>query len=745
MPLSHSKQPIDYKACLPANFNVTTLSRGDDYFQLKKVVRFNVSEDGLFLDGMVQGSSLRKTYFVEVTIRPRKALSSQAEVESNCTCETQFQCKHAVAIMLAAAAKNKVTHSSPSIEFETRSTLHPILTDDDIDWFAEASNHSRQYFTFKTGIVVDNQQINLLPLITDILHKNTPAEIASKNDAEVVMFALPDGRRINLSYKRLKPMLLNLLELYTNNLESDGSLLMAKHQAVLINELHKAYQALRMRWYGTEKIVELGQQLRDFKAIEDSVVPNGFATTLRPYQQEGVNWLQFLRQYQLGGILADDMGLGKTVQTLAHLAIEHKAGRLKEPVVIIAPTSLMTNWRLEIERFTPDFNVVVFHGDDRHRHLSKLKSADIILTTYPLVVRDQRYLLDLQFSWLILDEAQAIKNHRAKSTLIISQLHAEHRLCLTGTPMENHLGELWSLFNFLVPGFLGDVKSFRRQFKNPIEKLQDHERQQALAARVKPFLLRRLKSEVVKDLPEKTVMVQTVTMDGAQRDLYESIRVAMDDKVRDAVARNGLARSHILILDALLKLRQTVCDPRLLKLSAAESAYGHSAKISVLREMLPNMIEEGRRVLLFSQFTSMLSLIEPELDKLGITYAKLTGRTKNRASAIESFQSGKVPLFLISLKAGGIGLNLTAADTVIHYDPWWNPAAEDQATDRAHRIGQDKSVFVYKLITEGTVEETIMDMQASKRQLLDKVVTSDVEGGVGLTLDDLQVLFAKAE
>ena len=306
--------------------------------------------------------------------------------------------------------------------------------------------------------------------------------------------------------------------------------------------------------------------------------------------------------------------------------------------------------------------------------------------------------------------------------------------------MENHLGELWSLFDFLMPGLLGDERQFRNLFRNPIEKFGDKDRSHSLTRRIAPFLLRRTKGEVAKELPPKTEILRSVELAGSQRDLYESIRLAMHEKVQREINQKGMARSHIIILDALLKLRQACCDPRLLKLDAAK-AVTQSAKLESLMDMLPELIEEGRRVLLFSQFTSMLALIEAELRKVDLEYVLLTGDTTDRATPVQRFQNGAVPLFLISLKAGGTGLNLTAADTVIHYDPWWNPAVENQATDRAHRIGQDKPVFVYKLITLGTVEEKIMAMQTRKKELADSLFDPEAKNGPQLTADDLSALF----
>jgi SNF2 family DNA or RNA helicase len=307
--------------------------------------------------------------------------------------------------------------------------------------------------------------------------------------------------------------------------------------------------------------------------------------------------------------------------------------------------------------------------------------------------------------------------------------------------MENHLGELWAQFDFLLPGFLGDSKDFTRRWRTPIEKGGDILRRELLAKRIKPFILRRRKDEVAKELPPKSIVLRTVELEGGQRDLYETVRAAMDEKVRQEVASKGFKRSQIVILDALLKLRQVCCDPRLLSLPSAQKVK-ESAKLDLLMGMLPELIEEGRRVLLFSQFTSMLDLIVEAVEKAKIPYVMLTGQTRDRETAVRRFQDQEVPLFLISLKAGGVGLNLTAADTVIHYDPWWNPAAEDQATDRAHRIGQTKPVFVYKLIAAGSIEERIVALQDKKASLAAAVLSGDAEGDLKFTEADLANLFA---
>ena len=612
------------------------------------------------------------------------------------------------------------------------------------DWYAEIDDGAaHDWFGVELGITLAGERVNLLPLMLAWLREAalTRADLAALDDDFHALARLPDGRLLPVPIARVRAVLSILTELYDDKpLDPHGRLQLPRAQAGQLTGLDAALGD-KLAWHGGKKLRELGRRLRDFQGIRPVPAPAGLKAELRAYQQDGLNWLQFLREYELGGILADDMGLGKTVQALAHLLVEKEAGRLDKPALVVAPTSLMVNWRREAERFAPSLKTLTLHGDARHQAFARLADHDVVFTTYPLLPRDAEVLLAQEYHMVILDEAQVIKNPKAKSTEIARAITARHRLCLTGTPMENHLGELWSLFHFLMPGLLGDERQFRRLFRTPIEKHADPERRLALAQRVAPFLLRRTKEQVATELPPKTEIVRPVELDGAQRDLYESIRLAMHDKVRREIEKKGLARSQIVILDALLKLRQVCCDPRLLKLDSAKKVK-HSAKLELLMDMLPELIEEGRRVLLFSQFTSMLALIEAELKERNIDYVLLTGDTKDRATPIDRFQSGAVPLFLISLKAGGTGLNLTAADTVIHYDPWWNPAVENQATDRAHRIGQDKKVFVYKLMTVGTVEEKIAALQARKKELVEGLLNEERQENLKLTPDDLDVLFA---
>ncbi|MFL6607101.1 MAG: DEAD/DEAH box helicase, partial [Pseudomonas sp.] len=496
-----------------------------------------------------------------------------------------------------------------------------------------------------------------------------------------------------------------------------------------------------LRWEGGEHIRSLAQRLRDIKDYT-AAAPKGLNATLRPYQLEGLSWMQSLRQLEVGGILADDMGLGKTLQTLAHILSEKHAGRLDRPCMVVMPTSLIPNWLDEASHFTPQLKVLALYGAGRKKHFERLADYDLILTTYALLPKDVERLKAQPLHVLILDEAQYIKNPTSKAAQAARELDARQRLCLSGTPLENHLGELWSLFHFLLPGWLGDIKSFNRDYRVPIEKRGSDVRLQHLNGRIKPFLLRRTKEQVATELPPKTEIIHWVELSDAQRDVYETMRLAMDKKVRDEITRKGVARSQIIILEALLKLRQVCCDLRLISDAALPARGSSSGKLDSLMEMLEELFEEGRRVLLFSQFTSMLALIEEELKKRGVEYAILTGQTRDRRTPVKEFQSGKRQIFLISLKAGGVGLNLTEADTVIHYDPWWNPATENQATDRAYRIGQEKPVFVYKLIARGTVEEKIQLLQKEKSDLAAGVLDGRVAGDWKLQNEDIEALFA---
>ncbi|MBZ9751937.1 ATP-dependent helicase [Deinococcus sp. HMF7604] len=955
------------------------------------------------------------------------------------------------------------------------------------DWYGEADDSHGGWFTLDLGIVVDGQRLSLIPILADLIarqpHLFTPEALAELPDDEVLHASLDDGRRVALPAGRVRAILGVLVELNLRDLPP-GPLRLPLLDAARLAQLEEAVQA---RWLGAERLLELGRRLRDFTGVRDIEPPPGLRADLRPYQRQGVAWLQFLREYEMGGILADDMGLGKaqpldarlltplgwrrmgevqvgdhvigrdgrptrvigvypqgkrpiyrvtltdgasvevdeehlwavntpvrkrrglpervlttaqirasltdaagnlrhylpvveavqfapqalsvdpytlgallgdghlthglgitsedelvgalalpagvearhaerltervstyrlvsggrwtpnplkddlkalglhgcngrakfipevylrgspeqrlavlqglldtdgyagvvieyasvsealargvvelvqslggtarlrqkvtthvyqgerrtghawrvtlklpahldpfrltaklaayrrptkyppsrgiksieyvgekeaqciavaaadrlyvteayivthnTVQALAHLLLEKDSGRADRPSLVVAPTSVIGNWQAEAAKFAPELRVLTLHGKDRRAQFAQIPAHDLVLTTYPLLPRDITELGAFSYHLVILDEAQNIKNTRTAAAKAAGSLSARHRLALTGTPLENHLGELWSQFNFLAPGLLHDEKTFRDLYRTPIEKRGEASRRAALSARVRPFILRREKRDVARELPPKTEIPVRVTLDGDQRDLYETVRVTTETRVREELRARGLARSTIAILDALLKLRQAVTDPRLVKLEAARGVQGN-AKFDWLQTHLPQMVEEGRRVLIFSGFATLLRHLEDWLREEGMPYSMITGSTQDRQGQIDAFQSGKTHVFLITLKAGGVGLNLTAADTVIHYDPWWNPAAEEQATDRAYRIGQDKPVFVYKLIAAGSVEERILDLQARKASLARGILDGGLSDATQLTTADLDRLFAPLE
>ncbi|MDD5478891.1 DEAD/DEAH box helicase [Rhodoferax sp.] len=583
------------------------------------------------------------------------------------------------------------------------------------------------WFDLSLGMEINGQRHNILPFLPELIKiaASSPRDEATglPHIPPFVYLPAPTGGFIRLPTDNLLPWLAALLELVGDrDHDFTGESLKLSRLDAMRTTASLGEGAV---WEGAHHLRELVQRLSGRAELPAVPLPSSVHATLRPYQQHGVNWLQFLREFGLAGILADDMGLGKTLQTLAHIQIEKDAGRLTHPALIIAPVSLMGNWKREAERFCPGLRSLVHHGLDRHEAADTMAEHDIVIAPYSLLHRDRERWLEAQWHLVVLDEAQNIKNAATNAAQVASELKSHHRLCLSGTPMENNLGEIWSLFHFLMPGFLGSQKRFQELFRNPIEKQGDPEALHQLRARVTPFMLRRTKALVAHELPPKVETVMRVELSGKQADLYETIRLGMEKTVREALNTKGLAKSQITILDALLKLRQVCCDPHLLKLDAAKKVKT-SAKLEQLMEMLPEMLGEGRRILLFSQFTSMLTLIEAELQKRGIQWVKLTGQSQKRDALIERFTSGEVPLFLISLKAGGVGLNLPQADTVIHYDPWWNPAVEAQATGRAHRIGQTQSVWVVKLVAQGTIEERILALQDRKAALAESMYSGSV-------------------
>jgi superfamily II DNA or RNA helicase len=604
-------------------------------------------------------------------------------------------------------------------------------------WYADlAGDDESDWFELELGVVVDGERVDLLPVLLDLIADRRAMRELLHGGGREVMLPIGDRSYLSLPPQRLRSLAHVLAELYEiEGIKPGGPLRLPSMIPAYFEGIEDALG--EDAWTGDAEVRRRAKALSSRAPPPRLDPPRGLQATLRPYQQQGLAFLQHLRAHGVGGILADDMGLGKTLQAIAHIVAEKESGRMTAPALVVAPTSLVGNWRRELARFAPGLLAVIHHGGSRRHGVRLFRDADVIVTTYGLLARDEQVFADHAFHLLVLDEAQTIKNPRSQAHRLVKDIDAEHRLCLTGTPMENNLDELWALFDFAVPGLLGNMAQFRRAFRHPIERDGNAERMETLRDRVRPFILRRLKDDVAGELPPKTEIVRVVELSGDQRDLYESIRVSAHATVRKAVRKKGIAASTIDILGALMKLRQACCDPRLVPVEAARQVRA-SAKFTVLFDLLQELLPAGRRVLVFSQFTSMLALVSQELAERRIPFCTLTGASSDRQGIVDEFQSGAARVFLISLKAGGTGLNLTAADTVIHYDPWWNPAAQAQATDRAYRIGQTKPVFVYNLIVAGSVEERMLTLQARKKSLADGILQSDPQLELSLTeVDDL--------
>lgn len=485
---------------------------------------------------------------------------------------------------------------------------------------------------------------------------------------------------------------------------------------------------------------KLREKIHSFKEIRLVPEPKGLRASLRSYQLQGLAYLNFLSEYGFGGILADEMGLGKTIQTLAF--IQHMVeSKLEGPNLIVVPTSVLPNWDREAEKFVPDLRRLIIYGTHRENMFRQIADSDLVITTYALLRRDLEEIQKFEFNTVILDEAQNIKNPNTITARSVRRLAARMRLCLSGTPIENNLFELWSLFEFLMPGFLGSQHAFQRGIVRPI-KDGDTETLEYLRIRMRPFILRRTKSEVAKDLPPKVESVTCCALEEAQAELYAAVAHKLRDQVLADVDEKGMAKSQMSILDALLKLRQICCHPRLLKIDMPGFSNNlPSGKFEAFKDMVMEIVEGGHKVLVFSQFVQMLQIIRQWLSFSEVPFCYLDGASKDRFEQVDRFNnSPDIPIFLISLKAGGTGLNLTSADYVIHYDPWWNPAVESQATDRTHRIGQQRQVFSYKLICQNTVEEKILRLQESKRNVAASIIPGQ-ETWKSLTREDLEMLF----
>lgn len=556
-------------------------------------------------------------------------------------------------------------------------------------------------------------------------------ELLKKNEEEYIPLSPTERLHVSPVLRRKLLRFFGLCE------EKNGRFALHMSQAGLVEDILSVSKDVST----APDVSEFLDRLKSFEKIISQPLPNTFQGHLRPYQEAGYQWLWFLYEYGFGGILADDMGLGKTVQTLVFLLSLKERGLLQKPALIVVPRSLLFNWLREAGVFTPSLRLHVFSDVNRKREKELFDSYDIILTTYGIVQRDREFLKDYPFTYIILDEAQAIKNPLSQRAKAIRSLTASHRLCLTGTPIENTPLELWSLFHFLMPGFLGGIEYFKRHFVLPLasDGSEADEAKTTLIRMVYPFILRRTKEQVAKDLPPRVEEVLYLEMKSSQQDFYEKVRELYRQRL-EGLWDMEEKDARMLFLEGLLRLRQASIHPLLID----KSYTGSSVKIESLLETLSLLKEENHKVLVFSQFVEVLQIVRSELDKMAIGYAYLDGSTKKREEEVDRFQNDPtISCFLISLKAGGVGLNLTAADYVIILDPWWNPAVERQAMDRAHRIGQKKTVFVYKYVVKESVEEKILSLQQQKRLLAESIIMADESFFKSLSKEDILRLFDK--
>ncbi|MCC5806620.1 MAG: DEAD/DEAH box helicase [Opitutales bacterium] len=613
-------------------------------------------------------------------------------------------------------------------------------------WYSGFNPAGAQWFTFEAGLRHEGRRIPVIPLIRDFLvrHADEPDEVLRERFARST-FALQEaggGACVLVPGGKIRDIFESLFELRHGMDLRGGGIRVGAWRASELALDGIAYEApgewdaartARLRaWFGRNDILEPPSGLPDD------------LSALRAYQRRALGWMEFLRDTGTGGILADDMGLGKTFQVLAHLRRLQHGGRLGKPALVVAPVSVMDNWIREAGIRTPALRTRLHHGAGRGT--IDPEAADLFVTSYGHLRQDTAVLAEVEWSAVILDEAQAIKNTASQAFAAATTLRAEHRLALSGTPVENHPGELWALMHFAIPGFLGTEEQFREFFpRGASEEAAGRARENAawLAHRIAPFVLRRRKDDVASELPPKTEVEHILPLSDLQARAYEALRAQLNRDIRTLLERRGVAQSTVFVLDALLRLRLLCCDPRLRGEGEGKAAATDSAKLVRLLELLAELVAEGRRVLVFSQFTKMLDLIEAEIAARGWSFLRLTGETPpaERSGLVNAFNEGDAPVMLLSLKAGGTGLNLTGADTVVHYDPWWNPAVEAQATDRVHRIGQDKPVFVHRLIAEGTVEEKIRALHARKQGLVDAIIEGLPADRVTLDEETIEAFF----
>ncbi len=552
-------------------------------------------------------------------------------------------------------------------------------------------------------------------------------------DSREKFILLNDGST-GLLPEKIIDLLIKLFSVIEYDLENDSFSAQQHHIPLLDMLFNKADRKSVDKFF-----IEKCKKLKTFSGIEKKTQPEGFNGIMRPYQIAGYEWLCFLREFNFGGCLADDMGLGKTIQTLALLLNEKRCNKKMLPSIVVAPTSVLFNWEREIKRFTPELLTCLYYGYGRKRKVSSFIHADIVLTSYGTLLRDIDILKSIEFNYAVLDEAQTIKNPYSKIRKIVCELKTKYRLALSGTPVENNLGDMWSIFSFINPGVFGTLSGYKKNIINDIKPENMDNGLKILKRMIFPFILRRTKKQVAKELPPKTETIVYTEMLPRQKRFYDITREQYLSVIMDFVDKYGIEKSGTRIFEAILRLRQICCHPVLIN----PEFQGDSGKFKAFDSYIDDITAGKHRALVFSQFESVLKLIEKRMMKYRIKTELLTGKTRNRARAVDNFKNDKsIPVFLITLKAGGLGLNLTEADYVIHIDPWWNPAAENQASDRVYRIGQEKHVFIYKLITKDSIEERVLRIQNRKKELVDNVIHTESSFFKRLTREDIISLFS---
>ena len=657
-----------------------------------------------------------------------------------CFCGQVMPCVHLIAGLMQWVDVNVKAHAKPQNMYSKISWMMDDEIIEPLKWQGDLVGSADTGFQYQLSVEQQDESWNLIDIIVYLLEAFTYTSLMQKDEQSIFEIVHQNGQVLRIAWWRIKCLLQHIIE--SKKTFKNSKLILGQDWQALkeLQQLNHTLIDKNNIWLSNQAWEKMSWLLQLDDAKLKQQIPQGLTCELRNYQIKGVSWLTRLFLSGFGGILADDMGLGKTIQILSYLLNLKEQYLLSKPALVVVPTSLLANWQDENKQFTPELRFILFHGKNKSHQL--WEQADIVITSYGMVQRHASIFKKFHFSHIILDEAQLIKNFQSQKSQVLKSLQGDIRFCLTGTPMENHLGELWSLVDFVVPNLLGTRAQFRKNYQLPIETYQNQEVQQALLARIQPFILRRSKQQVLTNLPAKTKMIQKISLDEQQLELYETLRALLADRVQMALAEKGLVQSRWVVLDALLKLRQVCCHPQLLPTNWNPQSTQQSVKLDYLMEMLDNLMVEGRSVLVFSQFTKMLHLIEERLQQRHFNYQTLTGKTQKRDELVKRFQQGEVPIFLLSLKAGGLGLNLTKADTVIHYEPWWNPAVTAQATDRIYRIGQEQPVFEYHLIASGTIEEAMMELQQKKYNLFDSTIEASANLEVQWTEAYIMKFFA---